>query len=417
MKPGQTIEHEFPYVPSEAGVLRGRFEITHDRFPDDDRYLFAISVAPQIKVLLVNGNPAADPFQNESLYLRAALTSTAPEEKSAAEGAAPAAAKASREADAAAAAREMQRSLQVVETTEPALNPESLRDASVVILANCGRLNPQQFAWLRDYVHDGGGLAIFPGDRVDANVYNSQLLLIPGPTKQKFVAVSMGAAVGDAQRFDSFRRLELVDYTHPVLRVFDDPKARYFATANFYRCFPLSLDARADSVWPLAGYSADEPALVEGKYGDGLVFLAAFPATGEWSNLPLKPEFVPLILRLVNHVKRRAELDAPTVVLPDGLAEITVAAAWSPVNATVTDPAGHSGELAFQQVGNWLVGGFERTTLPGYYRVEVQGGKANAAKRAGGGVRRQPRPGGIAACRGQRGRHPPLAARRVAQSR
>ena len=166
-----------------------------------------------------------------------------------------------------------------------------------------------------------------------------------------------------------------------MLRVFDDPKARYFATANFYRSFPLALDASSDAVWPLAGYSAGEPALVEGKFGDGLVLLTAFPATGEWSNLPLKPEFVPLVLRMVNHVKRRDELDAPAVVLPDGLAEITVAAAWSPVAATVTDPAGRSAELAFQQVGKWLVGGFERTTQPGYYRVEVKGGGGSQAKR------------------------------------
>ena len=192
MKPGQTVEHEFPYVPTEAGVLRGRFEITHDRFPDDDRYLFAISVAPQIKVLLVNGNPTSDPFQNEALYLRTALTSTTPPEKSPA-------AKAPRRRRGRRRPR-MQRLLQVVETTEPAVNPESLRDASVVILANCGRLNQQQFAWLRDYVHDGGGLMIFPGDRVNPGVYNSQLLLIPGPTKQKFLAVTMGAPLGDRRR-------------------------------------------------------------------------------------------------------------------------------------------------------------------------------------------------------------------------
>ena len=197
LKPGQTVAHEFPYVPSEAGVLRGRFEITHDRFPDDDRYLFAISVAPQIKVLLVNGNPTSDPFQNEALYLRTALTSTTPPEKSPA-------AKAPRAGDAADAARQMQRLLQVVETPEGAVNPESLRDAGVVILANCGGLNQQQFAWLRDYVHDGGGLMIFPGDRVNPGVYNSQLLLIPGPTKQKFLAVTMGAPLGDGGGSTSF---------------------------------------------------------------------------------------------------------------------------------------------------------------------------------------------------------------------
>ena len=350
MKPGQTVEHEFPYVPGEAGVLRGRFEITHDRFPDDDRYLFAISVAPQIKVLLVNGNPTPDPFQNEALYLRTALTSTTTPEKSPA-------AKPPRAGDAAAAAREMQRLLQVVEMTEPAVNPESLRDASVVILANCGGLNQQQFAWLRDYVHDGGGLMIFPGDRVNPGVYNSQLLLIPGPAKQKFVAVTMGAPLGDVREVrrvppagtDRLHASRVAGVRRPQGPLFCHGQFLSFASR-------LCSTRRPDAVWPLAGYSAEEPALVEGKYGDGLVLLAAFPATGQWSNLPLKPEFVPLVLRMVNHVKRRAELDAPAVVLPDGLAEITVAAAWSPVAATVTDPAGPQ-RRACVSAGRQVAGG------------------------------------------------------------
>jgi hypothetical protein len=366
MKAGQTVEHEFVYVPSEAGVLRGRFEITHDRFPDDDRYLFVLSVVPQIKVLLVNGNPTSDPFENEALYLRTALSSTAPRDKPL--------------TGAAAMAKQIQQSLQVVEINEPALNAESLRDASVVILANCGSLHAQQFTWLQDYVRDGGGLMIFPGARVNPDVYNAQFFCIPGPAKQKFVPVTLGAAQGDAEKGDDFRRLELIDYTHPALRVFDDPKARYFATAAFYRRFVLVPDASADAVWPLAGYSAKEPALVESRFGDGQVLLAAFPATGGWSSLPLKPEFVPLVLRMVNHVQRRAELDVPSVTPPDGAAEITVAAAWNPATATVTDPAGHGSDVAFQPLNARLVGGFERTTLAGYYRVEVKGGKPSEPK-------------------------------------
>jgi hypothetical protein len=366
MKAGQPVEHEFIYVPSEAGVLRGRFEITADRFPDDDRYLFVLSVAPQIKVLLVNGNPAANPFENEALYLRTALTSTATRDQPA--------------AGAASMTKQLQQSLQLVEIAEPALSAESLRDVSVVILANCGRLHGQQFAAIQNYVRDGGGLMIFPGARVNPDAYNAQFFHLPGPAKQKFMAVTLGAAQGDVQKVDDFRRLELIDYTHPALRVFDEPKARYFATAAFYRRFALLPDASSDAVWPLAGYSAKEPALLEARCGDGLILLAGFPATGEWSSLPLKPEFVPLVLRMVSYVGRRAELDTPSVTPPDGVAEIVVAAAWNPVTATVTDPAGHPSDVAFQPVGTRLVGGFEQTTLPGYYRVEVKGDKPGEPK-------------------------------------
>ena len=384
MKAGQTVEHEFSYVPSEAGVLRGRFEITHDRFPDDDRYLFVLSVAPQIKVLLVNGNPTADPFENEALYLRTALSSTASRDKPAAVAEGQSAHACCGESLACRRRGGQHQGASAI--ASGGRDQRAGRESRIASRGERGHpgelraLHAQQFAWLQSYVREGGGLIIFPGARVNPDSYNSQFFLIPGPTKQKFVAATLGAAQGDVEKFDDFRRLELIDYTHPVLRVFDDPKARYFATANFYRRYAITPDASPDAVWPLAGYSAKEPALVESRFGDGLVLLAAFPATGQWSSLPLKPEFVPLLLRMVNRVERRAELDAPSVTPPDGAAEITVAAAWNPVTAVVTDPAGHSGDVAFQPVGTRLVGGFERTTLAGYYGVEVQGGKPGQVK-------------------------------------
>ncbi len=75
LRPGEAATKEIIYTPSEPGVLRGRFEIPADHFPDDDSFLFALNVVPQVKVLLVNGYPAADPFENEALYVRTALFS------------------------------------------------------------------------------------------------------------------------------------------------------------------------------------------------------------------------------------------------------------------------------------------------------------------------------------------------------
>ena len=116
LKPGETASKEVMYVPSEPGVVKGRYEIAADRFPDDDSYLFTLSVAPPVKVLLVNGNPASDPFENEGLYLRTALTANP-------EGDGPAIAK--------AAGRDTLKALDLQEIPEAGLNPELLRDASV----------------------------------------------------------------------------------------------------------------------------------------------------------------------------------------------------------------------------------------------------------------------------------------------
>ena len=73
---------------------------------------------------------------------------------------------------------EIQRSLDVVEVPQIGLTADTLRDASVVMLANCGALNDQQFDWLRAFVR-GGGLLIFPGDRVVGITYNTRFFPVP----------------------------------------------------------------------------------------------------------------------------------------------------------------------------------------------------------------------------------------------
>ncbi|MBM4075958.1 MAG: VWA domain-containing protein [Planctomycetes bacterium] len=76
VKPGETGEAEVIFTPTQPGIVRGWFEISADRFEGDDQFLFTMNVAPQIQVLLVNGNPAVDPLENEGLYLRTAMIAT-----------------------------------------------------------------------------------------------------------------------------------------------------------------------------------------------------------------------------------------------------------------------------------------------------------------------------------------------------
>ncbi|HUY36540.1 MAG TPA: VWA domain-containing protein [Pirellulales bacterium] len=397
IKAGDTADKAIIFVPTEPGMHRGRFQIGDDRFPDDDQYLFTLSVEPQIKVLLVNGNPSADPFENDALYLRTALTARGEEERqgppkppalpAATSAQVPATAAVNSAQAALTPGKEYVRSLDVREIPEAGLNPEALRDASVVVLANCGGLNQQHFAWLREFVSSGGGLMIFPGDRVNPDVYNTQFFVVPGPRQERLVPVKLGQPVGDAQKFDTFAQFSSVAYEHPALRVFDDREARYLTTTHVYRRFPLLLDEKRADGTSLLKFSLKEPALIESRFHDGRVLLAAFPASAKWTNLPLKPEFVPLLLRLVNYVEHRPEFELKRSVVPaGGAAEVEVAATWSPrpgeppvceVNIDQQSPQ----PVEFERAGSRWVGGFEGTALKGYYLVEVKGGTPEKPRR------------------------------------
>jgi len=374
VRPGESASKEIIYTPTEAGVIRGRFEIAADRFPDDDNFLFVLHVVPQLKVLLVNGYPAADPFENEALYVRTALAATAEGDRDQA-GTLP--------AKLLGPGPEFVRSLDVREIPEGQLSTESLHETGVVILLNCGGLGKEQYQSLREFVRAGGGLLIFPGDKVNAESYSRQFFPVPGQPGETLTAATLGSPQGDLANHESFVRLTSIDFAHPALSVFDDPDHHYLTTASFFRRFPITLAEPRGSAWPLARFGTGAPALIENHLGTGVVILSAFPATARWTNLPLKPEFVPLLLRLLSYASQAPDLVVPSTVPADGAAEIAVAGTWAPAMAKVIDPSGQSSPVALERSAARLLGQFDQTSAKGYYTVQARGGRLEPPQTAG----------------------------------
>jgi hypothetical protein len=364
LKPGETVTKKIDYTPREPGILHGRFEITSttpDRFPDDDRFFFNLHIEPRIRVLLVNGNPVADPLENEARYLATALLSRAESTPDDAKPGVP-------------GTKEILQSIDVREVPEASLNPETLKDSSVVILANCGGLNAGQFEWVRNFVRDGGGLLILPGDKVQPAVYNTQFFPVPGPQGQTLTAATLDGPEGDPDKLETFESLAALDFAHPALTVFDnpDPDQRHFKTVKIYKRYKIVLPQKKGNAWPFARFASGSPALVESRLGDGAVVLAAFPAHTRWTNLPTKPDFVPLVLRLVAHLQHRPEVEASPMVLADTAAEIAASLSWEPAEARVKDPAGGSITKPLDRSGSRLVAAFSNTAQRGYYTAEVR---------------------------------------------
>lgn len=386
LKPGETANASFLFVPMEPGTLKGRFEIAADRFPNDDSFLFTVTVEPQVRVIIVNGNPTKnprDPFENEALYLQTAFTATEPDEvnsSSSGQNSAnskPTAPQGNRPLDklTTEADRRFVKSLDVIELPENRINADALKDSSVVILANCGQLNDQQCGLLRDHVSRGGGLMILPGDKVNHDQYNKKLFAIPGTTDQFITTAQLQSAQGDVDKSETFERFAGIDFAHPVLSVFENREARYLTKVFVYRRFPLQLPAERGNTWPLLEFANGSAALVESRYGDGRVILAAFPMTSKWTNLPLKPEFVPLVLRLVSHIRTRAGVEGPSVVAANGVAEISVAKTWSNPEAEVVTVEGHRLPISFEKSVSRQVAAFNDTAEKGFYDVDIRGGR------------------------------------------
>ncbi len=76
IQPGQPAAGSLTVTPQRAGLIKGRFELPSDSFPDDNLFQFCLNVEPLIRVLLIT-TPGATPLEDPAVYLRGAGQSAA----------------------------------------------------------------------------------------------------------------------------------------------------------------------------------------------------------------------------------------------------------------------------------------------------------------------------------------------------
>lgn len=366
LQPGQKITKAVTVTPTRAGTIRGRFQLPADAFPDDDAYLFCLNVEPKVSVVIATPPPAPPPAGAADLFIRTALKS-------------PLAAETGQFNE----TQKIAASLDVTSVVSSALTDAMLTAADVVILADVP-IDASLGPLLRKFVSAGGGLMIFPGAHVQPDACNANLLNPPAPAAAGAILgarPTLLAPVGNLDDEAKFQPLSSIDLTHPILSAFAEPGTDYFGTVRIYRYFPIRLPPAKD----LAGNSLETadrsnvlmrlpdrtPMLVESKLGEGKILLAAFPPTPDWSNVPLKPQFVPILLRAVAHLRRSSQAEAPPAIKPHEPAPVYLTERWPDAKVEVLDPTGKPTAVSLHRSGKQMVGAFNETERKGYYTFRV----------------------------------------------
>jgi len=365
LRPGERATRPISFTPRHAGIIRGTFALPADAFPADDTFLFCLNVQEGLTVAVVAPPAASDAAAGARLFLRAALESP-------------------RKADhlLSAADRQLAAALTVTELAAADVTLAALLPADLVILAD-PNLKADARAALRRYVESGGGLLLLPGAGTTPDLCAELFTGAGAGTAEP--ALRLGDPVGDPDDESTFQTVSGLTLSHPVLRIFDEPDADFFDTVRVYRHFPIvwsraanasDADAApvtntAPAVSTLLHLPDHTPLLVETRIGLGRVLLAGIPATPDWSNLPLKPEFVPLLLRAVAYLRRAAEVQVDPNILPHRPAVIRVSDLWPDAHVQAFTPDGKPHTIALRRSGSRRVGALTDTADKGYYRVQV----------------------------------------------
>jgi hypothetical protein len=169
---------------------------------------------------------------------------------------------------------------------------KDLAGFAVICLVNVA--DPQAAGWkkLADFAEAGGGVAIFPGDRVNDLNYQSPAAANVLPGKPIIV---LG--------FDPPEFLDLRNPNHPILKKFADWGATGVLTSVEIRRY-WSVDAGEAGV--IARYSdhRHRPALLEKTVGKGRVLLMTTAIDRSWNDLPVAdwafPAFADQILQYLS---------------------------------------------------------------------------------------------------------------------
>jgi len=315
-----------------------------DTLKADNSMLASMPVRDKVPLLLVNGDPNPEPLKGETDFAEIALQPFS------------------------SAKVESADLIQTRVLTAEALNAKALQESSVVVLANVRKLTDEQLRALEDFVRLGGGLLVFPGNRVDPAWWNSSFLregkgLLPfalgtlsGETRENAPAVSV-----ISQRFEN-----------PALELFNDPRNGSLADAAIKLWFkmkePQNPSMGATDATVLARLESGDPFLVEKKFGEGRVIACATALDADWSNLPMRPLYLPLLQRLSVYL-------ASNVFPPRNLGVGKPLLALLPVadvnkEATVTTPGGEAVKIKAVKRGERAVIEYLNTQRPGLYTLE-----------------------------------------------
>jgi hypothetical protein len=301
-----------------------------------------VEVRKEAHVLLVDGDPRTVRRDDELFYLETAL----------------------RPGD----ATESQLQLQ---TVTPEALPKKLGDFDVIFLCNVKAPPAAQAAALQKFVEQGGGLFISVGENVDSDAYDAAFGdLLPQPLKGARMVAPEKRSEGEGglENEGPAERLGRLDRRHPMLSVFpSDPVG--LRAARFYRLMLLSPIPDTEHRRALVRYESGAPALVEAEIGAGRVLLYTSTVDRDWTDLPIRPGFLPLMQQAARYLSR-APMREPE---PPGLAGRPHQVPVAPDDARIeiTTPSGARKLYDRAELAARRELGFPDTLETGIYHVAV----------------------------------------------
>jgi hypothetical protein len=250
LAPGKSAELDMEAVIKKAGFADIFAEIEDDDILQDNRRYIGVNVPAEIPVIIFSDDAETIRFFE--------LAMTAVNSESA---------------------------LKITKKNINQVSSVNLSQYAVAVVAG-GAKNSSN---LKEFVRNGGGLFIMPGQSTSLNDFNQLLSSLALPA-----AAGESGALNKTENSSSFLESEL---DHPVFQnIFTDKGKKKLESPDIYRHFKINTAGSGISIIKLMDNSSF---LSEFREGKGKIFVFASAPVLSWSNFPLKSIFAPLVNKSV----------------------------------------------------------------------------------------------------------------------
>jgi hypothetical protein len=351
---GRATKRFLHTLPAGSGSAHEvEIEIDADAFRLDNRRMAHLELARALRALVINGDARTVDKEDEPYFLEHAL----------------------RAADHAA----------VLNTVVPDDVPlDALASYTVVFMLNVAQPSPQLATALTRFVEGGGGLFLSMGSRVEASAWNERLAqVLPQPlTVVRTQAALPGQHAGETIDDRPAERLAPVDRRHPMLASFP-AQGDGLSSARFFKYMLLEPIPDSNDRSVVLRFESGAPALVERSVGKGRVLLLATTVDREWTDLPIRPGFLPLVRESARRLVGGSDSEAAPSILVGQTRELALAA--DDRRLEVTKPDGSVWVAKHDRAGGGRSVAFADTDEPGVYRVAAAGPDGALSPRPGDG--------------------------------
>src|SRR3989454_4488954 len=333
--PDEQITVPFRIAAPAAGLHWGEVRLEGDGFAEDDHFYYALRTVTPVHVLLVDGDPGTSLFDSEIFYLLQALQPRGV----------------------------LGRPLFYPKPVPwEGLEQERLSDFQVIALCNVEALTAQVRQRLYQFVVAGGGLLFFAGNRVDpvrynAMFYRSDTLLLP---------LALGQPTQRQQ--EQPMTIGTVHSTHEALAAFAGEETM-LQRGKFYRYVTMEGANTVPGVRMLLVLQDGSPLLVDKDLGRGRVLFFASSADRDWTDLPTRTAYVPLIHGLVGYAAHlSAASQRPGSIMPEAT-RLLGREDDDGATVTIRTPDGQERLTHYARDGALTVAPYTSYTVPGIYRL------------------------------------------------